>query len=375
MKRTQLAQKLLLRKSTQEAHVSFFVGFDGFIDDILRVVKVRYSKSDVEFFSTLSDFGQQILSSHGKGTNFELASFEKKLGGNGPILANALGLLGREVTVVGAFGLPEIDPIFSPLLANCRKVISIAPAGITEALEFGDGKIMLGKHAPLSSLVDELLKIPKEKLQNLLDPVDFVASCNWTMLYGMTEFWQYLIESILPILSKKKRIFFFDLADPLKRTEEDLGKALFTIRKFKEFGKVILGVNELEAHRLLNHFKEKETSTLAGMCENIALHTGFQGIIIHTKDAACGFLDDQTEKVDGPWCPDPKLSTGGGDNFNAGFLFALSLGMSLEEALTLGVATSGYYVRAAHSPTVDELAAFLRKWDSHPDPATLTLNP
>jgi hypothetical protein len=373
MKRTQLAQKLSLKKSTEEVSQSFFVGFDGFIDEILRVVKVRHNKEDFEFFPTLSDFGQQIEAAGGKGTNFELVPIEKKLGGNGPILANALGALGRDITLIGSLGIPEPDPIFSPLLSKVKEVLSIAPSGITEALEFSDGKLMLGIHSSLFALVEELFKIPKDTIKGFLDRADIIASCNWTMLYGMTEFWQYLLESILPLITKKKRTFFFDLADPQKRSEEDLGKALYTIRQFKEFGKVILGLNELEAHRILSHFKEMRPLTLPQMSETIYKHTGLSGIIIHTKDAACGILDDLIEKVDGPWCPDPKLSTGGGDNFNAGFLFALSQNMTLEEALTIGVATSGYYVRAAKSPHIDELISFLRKWDAHPDPTTLTL--
>ena len=57
----------------------------------------------------------------------------------------------------------------------------------------------------------------------------------------------------------------------------------------------------------------------------------------------------------------PKISTGAGDHFNAGFCLGRVLGLGLEESLCAGVATSGYYVRNAQSPTGKQLADFIAK--------------
>jgi sugar/nucleoside kinase (ribokinase family) len=56
---------------------------------------------------------------------------------------------------------------------------------------------------------------------------------------------------------------------------------------------------------------------------------------------------------------EPKISTGAGDHFNAGFCLGRVLGLSLEESLCTGVGTSGYYVRTAISPTAAQLAEFI----------------
>ena len=56
----------------------------------------------------------------------------------------------------------------------------------------------------------------------------------------------------------------------------------------------------------------------------------------------------------------PKLTTGAGDHFNAGFCIGRLLGMDLAESLQIGVATSGFYVRNARSPKLDDLKKFLR---------------
>ena len=71
---------------------------------------------------------------------------QRKLGGNGPIMANALACLGLHVTYLGCLGYPEIDPVFRDF-ATRATVRSIAEAGHTDALEFDDGKLMLGKQS------------------------------------------------------------------------------------------------------------------------------------------------------------------------------------------------------------------------------------
>ena len=66
-------------------------------------------------------------------------------------------------------------------------------------------------------------------------------------------------------------------------------------------------------------------------------------------------------RFDGPFVQQPRISTGAGDHFNAGFCLGRVLGFSLEESLCAGVATSGYYVRSAQSPTANDLADFIAR--------------
>ncbi len=55
----------------------------------------------------------------------------------------------------------------------------------------------------------------------------------------------------------------------------------------------------------------------------------------------------------------PRLSTGGGDNFNAGYCFARLAGFDVRPALVVAAAVAGYYVANGDSPTRDEVVAFL----------------
>ena len=100
-------------------------------------------------------------------------------------------------------------------------IYSIAKNGHTDALEFDDGKLLLGKMSSLNDVgYDRLLNVVgKEKLIKLLSQSDLFASVNWSMLPHMTDIWKKMVEEILPELpyKDKKPVFFVDIADPEKR--------------------------------------------------------------------------------------------------------------------------------------------------------------
>jgi sugar/nucleoside kinase (ribokinase family) len=359
----QLAQKLALLPAERWKQLSFLVGFDGFTDCLLGVVKTRLSPDNFIPIHTIGDFASRIAEAAGKGANFELVTKTRKIGGNGPILASALSEMGCEPRLIGTLGFPQVEPLFTPLAKRCKHVISYAPSAETDAIEFEDGKIMLGKHENILhvNLKEALTRLPEDTLISYFNEADIVAATNWTMIFGMTEFWHYLIEKIAPRIEARKRIFFVDFADPSKRTQEDLHAALGALKKMRIYYRVILGVNEREAQALASLFgvRPGEREDLLTFTRTLSNACAVDGVVLHTISDAYASIDGATACVKGPYCSSPKITTGGGDNFNAGFLLGLALEASLIEALTLAVATSGYYVRHGKSPNRQELIDFL----------------
>ena len=66
--------------------------------------------------------------------------------------------------------------------------------------------------------------------------------------------------------------------------------------------------------------------------------------------------------VEGPYVEKPLITTGAGDHFNSGFCLGKTLGLDNGTSLLIGVTTSGYYVRTARSPNLEDLAQMLRNW-------------
>ena len=150
----------------------------------------------------------------GKSTNIEFVPQLTKLGGNGPIMANALASMGLHVTYLGNLGYPNLHPVFAEF-AQRAAVHSIAQPGFTDAIEFEDGKVMLGKHTYLKEVNWENIttRFGRDRFAAQFRSADLVGFVNWTMLTHMSDIWAAVLQEICPTLpaGAKKRTLFFDL--------------------------------------------------------------------------------------------------------------------------------------------------------------------
>ncbi|MEX2044596.1 MAG: PfkB family carbohydrate kinase [Opitutus sp.] len=345
------------------------VGFDGFVDLIVTPVGLRRSQGeDFTAITTIGEFGQRVLAAAGKSTNIELFPRAEKLGGNGPIMANALLAAGAGVTYIGALGMPQVHPVFASMAARAR-TISLCDAAHTTALEFTDGKLLLGTMRSLDEVTfARILEVMGgQALQAELAQASIVALVNWTMIPNMTAILAELTRSVLPkIPAAPNRIFFFDLADPEKRSVGDLRAALAEITKFEAFGHVTLGLNLKEGQQVGAALGcpavAEDPDGLQDAAAAIRARLGVSTVVIHPRESAACANAAGTCWVPGPVTETPKLTTGAGDHFNAGFTSGQLLGLEPEACLTLGVCFSGHYVRTGESPSLPTIETFLANW-------------
>jgi len=336
-----------------------FIGFDGFTDKIISPVDQRIDKNNFKSIPTMNDFADRIRDASGKSCNIELVVDRVKIGGNAPILTNALLEGGHRVTFAGAIGEPgSVEPIFRDMASRCEHVISLCPSGHTDAIEFQDGKVLLGKHQVLERVnYDSLLEqMGRDELTSILEKADLWVSVNWTMLPMMTRIWKSIAEELCPKLTKRKRLMFVDMADPAKRTDQDLLEAIEILKNLNNTFEVILGLNQAEASRVAEILLCKSNP------EEIQKKSGLNQVIIHTQKSAIGYDGKKLVEINSPYVPNPVIKTGAGDNFNAGFCNGLLYKLKLEECLICGVFTAGYYVRKGKSPSIPELTQFMKQY-------------
>jgi len=344
-----------------------FVGLDGFVDEILHVVDKRENAEKYTRLSTIAQFAERLAAAAGKSTNVELVSQLTKLGGNGPIMGNALASFGMKVTYLGVLGYPNLHPVFAEF-ARRAEVHSIAEPGYTDALEFEDGKIMVGKHQSLKQMNWENIKsrYGLDKFTDKFISADLVGFVNWTMLTYTSEIWSAVLKEVCPKIKGPRRKLFIDLADPEKRTSEDIVRALKLIAEFQKYFDVILGLNEKESDEIGKNLglntKDHSPEGLQHLCREIHTRVHVDSLVVHPTAFALASGPDGMFVIQGPFTPKPKITTGAGDHFNSGFCLGKLLGFSTSECLLTGVATSGYYVRSGQSPSVADLAGMLRNW-------------
>ena len=355
--------------------LNLLIGFDGFVDEIIHAVDKRTDSENFKRIETIEDLAKRIQKASGLSTNIELVPLVKKIGGNGPIMCNAMSETGANITYIGSLGYPTLNDVFHSLEQKVN-VYTIANPGHSDALEFNDGKLILGKMNSLNEVTyDRLIEVVGlENLKELIYNSDMFATVNWVMLPYMTDLWKKLLKNVIAELPKKnvQPFLFVDLADPEKREDEEIIEALNLLKEFNGYFRVILGLNKKEAYdvaNVLNLFDDVSLRNMQISLEDLnqALYDylGIYSVVIHPVDRSCLVVEGDFYEEVGPYVEKPKLTTGAGDNFNAGFMLGMLLGLKPNQALLTGMSTSGFYVRNARSPKFEELISFIEDWQQN----------
>lgn len=349
------------------AHKKVMIGIDGFVDKIVRPVKSNDSENNYTFFPTISEFGNFITSKAGMSCGIQMCERFTKLGGNAPIMTAALCATGLKVNCVAALGYPTVNDIFCGMGETCS-MYSIGNPGYTTAVEFEDGKVMLSEYDSLNSMEWSTFKniLDAKQLKEFFADSDIAGIVNWNAIPHFNKIMRGIMDDILakePI--DKTKLVFFDTCDISKRSNEDATKFLELVKEFNNYRKVILGLNANEAilfYKVV--FPDKQIPDIKIVGDELYKAIGCDLLVIHTLFNAYAWENDKFAEVPSLYVRQPRLSTGGGDNFNAGLCLGFMLGMDLEEALYTANATSGSYVRNAKSPSYQKLIDTLNDWDN-----------
>ena len=325
------------------------IGFDGYIDELYAVVSKRRNPENYTRTEFIEEFGQRILSAAHRSADIEIVPLKTSFGGNAPIMAHALASLGYRTVCIGNMDCGSGEDPFLQMHPSCTK-ISTGQTNRTIALEFTDGKIMLGNlmgnHIGWEGI---RRKIGIAKLGKLVHSCRLIGMVNWSGMLRMNEIMRgFYQELLLPLgeeqrEKREKKDVFLDLADPSARSEDDLRELFGLVRTMASTVQVTLGMNENEAIKI-GQAMGLEESNLMKHGEAIRSALSLYQVVIHTHDFVVGCRAEQTEKIANQRIEHPVSATGAGDHFNAGFCMGLLEKKSLKECMELGQAVAFQYV-------------------------------
>ncbi len=342
---------------------SVSIGFDGFVDLLIRPVESRIDENTVTYFPTIDKFGEKITSLAGRSGNVELIVKATDFGGCGPHYANGLANMGVSCTCVGAMGYPDKNPVFA-LNENC-KTISISEPGYSYLFEFSDGKVIMSDIEKISQLKwDDLIeRLPISEMVKIFDQADIITLVNWSYLVHFHEIYENFLKEVMPKLSKRDRKIYIDIADCAKRQPEEIKAALKMFGKYSEYAPTYLGLNKSEAMVMNSVLECGEYKGSLPIARAIKEFSGINTVIIHPVDSAAAVYDGGEVEVKGILCENPAKTTGGGDNFNSGFCAGLLGDLDIKSCLISGMTTSYLYVKNGRCNSFCDIAETMKMYD------------
>ncbi len=159
---------------------------------------------------------------------------------------------------------------------------------------------------------------------------------------------------------KERPLFFTDFSDCSRRSKEEITAAIGLLAKLKKYFRVIISLNRNEADLVATALDIKKNASDEEFIKELYRSANADILTIHRINDALVYDGVSFESCSTFLCNDPVILTGGGDNYNAGFCFAMLHGLGLFQSLIVANAVSGSYVKTGISPTVESLIDFLR---------------
>ena len=285
-----------------------------------------------------------------------------------PILANGLGRMGVTINCVGALGYPQTHTVFKNFPSNCR-FYSFANPGTSTAFEFNDGKIMVAQMGSLNTLGWEDIKnrVGIDTLINLYKESDLLCLVNWSEIDASSGIWKGILTDVISQYAKpgKKQFAFFDLSDCSKRSNASISEALILLKEFGQYTNVTLGLNKNEARQIYRVLYKKDPGNdLVFLGERIFKKLKVEILLLHSSKKAVAFNNESSFICNSFFINNPVISTGAGDNFNAGFCTAQLLNLDLESSVVFANSIAGLYVKNGISSKLADAINYLEETKS-----------
>ena len=359
-------QEFKAKTAAASARLSGLCGFDGFIDTFVRL----------QTPPSMAEFGPKVTAAAGMAASYPARHLGDKFGGNGPLFAAALndihaGLI--DVTYIGALGHPGVLPIFQAALGGkTKRLYTLGRAAQTTCLEFTDGKVMLNDMSACAEVTWERLLecVGQTALDEELQAARFISAVNWGKLPHAGEIWSQLAARLAQLGVPVKKVYYFmDLAEFETRPLADREDLLARMPAITRQCQTLLSFNLKEAWQMGEVFGgayhgRKDADSVAELAAFLRSRIAVDRVIVHPNNGAACASAAGTVYVPGPFCREPLISTGAGDNFGAGCLAAALKGLDDASIALAGNCASGHFVRSGRSASFADMAKLLDAWSA-----------
>ncbi len=334
----------LNKNQMSDFHV--LVGFDGYIDKLLRPIS-NSSKGVDTYYPTIDSFGSYLQGQAGKSCGIQMDMLDVRLGGNAPNVARALCAFGAQTSLVGLLGENTPLPIFSDTLKDVS-LFTYGNPWESLALEFQDGKIMFSPRDLIpGNVLDRIISsVGGIEMWKKLLQANLIVLANWGEIDFMHSLWKSIwSDYICQHPPSKDDYIFIDLADITRHEQPRIKDLTSLLIKFAEKRVTALSMNENEFRLVYSALLGEPSNVLSVDLPMLARALPLQHLVVHTRTDATAFVYNKLYSCDTEFISNPLFSTGAGDNFNAGYCAGLLMQKAPDVCLQYANRSSAHYLK------------------------------
>jgi len=230
-------------------------GFDGYLDRVREVVGDRTDPETYDRVATLAAFRDRVDASveADSSLSFEWLEDGQRTGGHTCHLARAFGTWSFDPTLVGMYGDP-VKPTFEREFGD-YDLVSMGEPGVTDAVEFDDGKLMLTEIGDTMDLdwagIDE--RLGHETLCERLDGAALLGVGYWSETPDLPDILDGLRANWSDIAAPPETVLV-DPGDVRKLDVDRLRAGRDAIDRLSEVSDVLVSANRAETGVLADAF-------------------------------------------------------------------------------------------------------------------------
>ena len=340
-------------------------GFDGFVDNVRRVGRSADDGVE-ERISTLQEFGEEVVTSAAADSSLSISwgRHGQRTGGHVSHLSRVYQGLGFDPTIVGTCGDPPRDS-FEREFADCT-IYSLGEPGITDAIEFNDGKLMLTESGDAATLDWNSLRsrVGVETLADELDGARLFGIGYWSMIPGLGDIVDGIREEVLPTLSTLPRHVLMDPANIRKLDRAKLDEVVSAAQRLDEVVDLTVSANRFETRVLASELGDSAGDHIAEDARTAFDALGVDRFVGHGVTESVVVTADGSASVAVRPVETPELTTSAGDHFNAGFALGLVEGLPDDASVALGNALAREFVRTGKTPPYADILSAVATYDA-----------
>ncbi len=356
-----------LLKNNQSGKV--MLGWDGYLDIVWTLISERKSIDEYDIMTTMTELADKINSVAGSASSLEMKKKYQRGGGFTTNVGRTLKVLNVKTNIFGLFGEKGVKETFDELRSENTQLYSGGEPCYSNIFEFHDGKFMF-------SVVENMLETNWEKLSNRygedklvknIQQSDIIGQGYWSNILAFDDIMKKVAQIAADSEGAKKKVFL-DFGNVKKRAPQKLLDSFAVFKEVADQVDIIVSLNRpeliatAEAVGINITNNEQIIEKLVEVREKMHVND----LVVHTPEFASIANENGTVSMRQVKCVSPAITTGAGDNFNAGLVYAKLLTDQPELILLIANATTSHYVTNGYPPNIEELYEYLEVFEKVP---------